>query len=105
MSTATTSQVILALGTREFLEGFPQLPGDGARFAGTDHAGIAFDDGDNFGGGASQEAFIGNKDIVPGQGDFLHRYVGGVRQLQHGAAGDPFEDAGVDRRSAQRRRS
>ncbi len=78
-----------------FAEEVEQLVGDGAGFAGADLAAVDFGDGDDFGGGAGEEAFVSDVDIVTGHGDFFEGDVGLLRQMNDGVAGDAFEDAGV----------
>lgn len=66
---------------------------DGARVAGADGSAVDFGDGGDFGGGAGEEAFIGDVQIMP-----LERFFGAgdlkfFAELDDHGAGDAFENA------------
>ena len=72
---------------------------DRTRLAGANLAGIHFDNRDDFGGGAGEEAFIGIPDIVPGDVRLNRRNLKGSGNLQGDLAGDAHEGAGMGGRS------
>src|SRR4051812_24251788 len=87
-----------SLAADQALEPLAKLAGDRPGPARAERAAVALDHGDQLGGGAGEEAFLGRVHIVP-----VHRPLDdGVprfsRQLDDRVAGDPLEDARVDRR-------
>ena len=56
-----------------FAEASDDLLGDGARFACSEDALVEFGGGDDFGGGAGEEAFVAGIDIMAGQIAFGER--------------------------------
>jgi len=66
---------------------------DGAAAAGADLDAVEFADGRDFGGGAGEEGFVGDVDLVAGDA-FLHDLQAQVfGDVEHGVAGDAVEGA------------
>src|SRR5262249_1879726 len=87
--------------SRQLMEAFAQLPGDGTGLTVADESAVALDYWHHFGGGAGQETFVGAVDVVTSQGHFLHRDLGFAGQAEDGVARHAFEDAGDQVRRAQ----
>jgi len=79
------------------VEAVEEIPGDRAGLAGADGPAVALDHGDHLGGGPGQEALVGGVDVVAVHGPLDDGDSGLPGKLDHGVAGDPFQDPGVDR--------
>ena len=82
----------------EFAEGGDDLGGDGAGFAVTDEAAVKLDSGDDLGGGAGEEAFVGGEEVVAGHHFLFAGEAELGEQLDDGLAGDAVETTGGDGR-------
>ena len=63
----------LRRAANQLVEPLGQVARDRARLAVADHAVVDFHHGDDFGGGAGEEAFVGDVDVVLGERGFVRR--------------------------------
>src|SRR6266851_2442483 len=92
------SSAAKCLLTSNLMKSFPELLGDGPGFAGADGSAVTFDNGNDLGGGAGEETFVGRVNVQTRQGCLLNGDLGRLGQLNDRVPRHAFQNARVDGR-------